>query len=418
MQSWQSARPHDLQTATASTVEWLKHFMTRYSAEQLCEHRKGWGINTHAGSVILSFLFVENNLRVWTGRTNRILKMATAPSIPKAILLPNPKARLFDQVREVMRFHHYSLRTEKAYLQWMRRYLVYHRKAEPGGPDGGWRRPGDMGATEVSAFLSHLALRGNVAASTQNQALNALVFLYEKVLQRPLGDLGEFARVNRPARLPEVLTEEQTQRVLGALKPGTTALIIRLLYGTGLRLIEALRLRVKDVEFEAGRIVVRSGKGDKDRVTMLPQKLKADLEQHLTRVRLLHEQDVSEGFGRVFLPHALARKYPNADREWAWQWVFPSARRSADPRSGIVRRHHANELAVQRAMKAAVQLARLKKPATCHTLRHSFATHLLERGYDIRTVQELLGHESVVTTQIYTHVLQKPGLGVRSPLDQ
>ena len=227
----------------------------------------------------------------------------------------------------------------------------------------------------------------------------------------------EVARVPRPARLPEVLTQEQTRRVLAALKPGTASLIIRLLYGTGMRVMECLRLRVKDLEFERGRIVVRQGKGDKDRLTTFPRSLMDELRRHLERVRLLHAQDLAEGFGRVWLPHALARKYPNADREWAWQWVFPSAFRSTDPRSGIVRRHHVNEQPIQRAMKKAVQLAGLSQRATCHTLRHCFATHLLEDGTDIRTVQDLLGHEDVATTQIYTHVMTKPGLGVRSPLD-
>lgn len=335
----------------------------------------------------------------------------------KAFLVPNPKARLLDQVREVMRFHHYALRTEKAYWQWIRRYLAFHRRKDRCGPDRGWRHPMEMGAREVAAFLAHLAVAGNVAASTQNQALNALVFLYEQVLNQSLGDLGDFARVKRPARLPAVLTKEETQRVLAALKPGTAGLIVRLLYETGMRLMEALRLRVKDLEFARGQLVVREGKGDKDRVTMLPDKLKPELQQHLERVKLLHEQEVAEGFGRVYLPHALARKYPNADREWGWQWVFPAAKRSKDPRGGMVRRHHAHELSVQRAMKEAVRLAKLCRPATCHTLRHCFATHLLENGYDIRTVQELLGHDSVETTQIYTHVMQKPGLGVKSPLD-
>jgi integron integrase len=233
-----------------------------------------------------------------------------------------------------------------------------------------------------------------------------------------LGNIGEFARVTRPARLPEVLTQEQTRRVLAALKPGTSGVIIRLLYGTGMRVMECLRLRVKDLEFERGRIVVRQGKGDKDRLTPFPDALKAELKKHLERVKLLHENDVAEGFGRVWLPHALARKFPNADREWAWQWVFPSAHLSRDPRARIVRRHHVNEMPIQRAMKAAVRLAGLQQRATCHTLRHCFATHLLESNCDIRTVQDLLGHEDVSTTMIYTHVMQKPGIGVRSPLDQ
>ncbi len=357
----------------------------------------------------------------------RILKMAKASYGRKELLTPNPKAPLREQVREVLRFHHYSLRTERAYWQWIRRYLAFHRNCDHSGPQKGWRHPKTMGAPEVAQFLAHLAVAGNVAASTQNQALNALVLLYEQVLQQPLGDLGEFARVRRPARLPVVLTQEETQRVLAALKPGTGALIIRLLYGTGMRLMECLRLRVQDVDFGSGRILVREGKGDKDRMTMLPDKLKLELQQHLERVKLLHQTDLAEGFGRVYLPHALARKYPNADREWVWQYVFPAAGRSKDPRSvnpsstesgPTMRRHHVNELAVQRLMKEAVRLARLKKPATCHTLRHCFATHQLEAGYDIRTVQDLLGHKDVATTMIYLHVMQKPGLGVKSPLDR
>jgi integron integrase len=316
-----------------------------------------------------------------------------------------------------MRLHHYSYRTEKTYWQWVRRYLAFHRQADRSGPDGGWRHPRSMGTPEVASFLGHLALAGNVAASTQNQALNALVFLYEHVLKIELGNIGEFARVTRPARLPEVLTQEQTRRVLAALKAGTSGIIIRLLYGNGMRVMERLRLRVKDLEFGRGRIVVQQGKGDKDRMTIFPEVLKAELQKHLERVKLLHEKDLAEGFGRVWLPHALGRKYPNADRQWAWQWVFPSARRSKDPRDGTVRRHHANELPIQRAMKHAVGLAGLDQRATGHTLRHCFATHLLENNCDIRTVQDLLGHEDVATTMIYTHVMQKPGLGIRSPLD-
>ena len=383
------------------------------------------------------------------------------------VFIPNPKARLFDQVREVLRFHHYALRTEEVYLQWIKRFLVFHRGGSPMAngqspiadrqssiadgqlpmaegqspmaegqlpmaegqlpmadgqsprADGlGWRHPRQMGASEVAAFLSSLATERDVAAATQNQALNALVFLYDRVLQQPLGDLGVLARAKRPVRLPTVLSQSEVRRVLAALKPGTPGLVIRLLYGTGMRLMEALRLRVKDVDLERQQIVVREGKGDKDRVTMLPDKIKSDLVEHLKRVRLVHEKDLADGGGGVYLPHALAEKYPNAEREWGWQWVFPAGQLSKDPRSGAVRRHHVHELTIQRAMKAAVILARLPKPASCHTMRHSFATHLLENGYDIRTVQDLLGHQDVATTQIYTHVMQKPGIGVRSPLDQ
>jgi integron integrase len=362
----------------------------------------------------LSFLPLQER---FSYENKGILKMANTAGKQGPRLIVNPKAKLFDQVRDVMRFHHYSLRTEKTYTQWIRRFLAFHRKQDRSGPQRGWRHPREMGAPEVAAFLTHLAVTAEVAASTQNQALNALVFLYDRVLEAPLGDFGEFARVNRPARLPEVLTQDETRRVFAALKPGTTGLMIRLLYGTGMRIMECLRLRVKDLDFERGRIIVREGKGDKDRVTVFPEKQKAELEQHLIRVKLLHEKDLAEGFGRVWLPHALARKYPNADRQWAWQWVFPAAQRSKDPRSGMIRRHHINESNLQRAMKEAVRLAKLRKPS-CHTLRHSFATHQLEGGYDIRTVQELLGHEDVATTMLYTHVMQKPGIGVKSPLDR
>jgi integron integrase len=378
------------------------------------QHPKGLAIGLHDRTLFLPFFPVQNYLDRLHGG---LLKTAKATHGKRAILVPNPKARLFDQIREVMRFHHYSYRTEKTYAQWVRRFLTFHRAPDRSGPESGWRHPRTMGGTEVAAFLSHLAMTRTVAASTQNQALNALVFLYEHVLQIALGDIGEFARVTRPARLPEVLTQEQTRRVLAALTPGTSGLIIRLLYGTGMRIMEALRLRIKDLEFDRGRIVVRQGKGDKDRLTPFPLALKAELTAHLQRVKLLHEEDLAQGFGRVLLPDALARKFPAADREWIWQWVFPSALRSTDPRSGIVRRHHVNEISIQRAMKAAVRLAGLPQRATCHTLRHCFATHLLEGGTDIRTVQDLLGHESVETTMIYLHVMQKPGLGVRSPLD-
>jgi len=328
-----------------------------------------------------------------------------------AFVIPNPKAKLLDQVREVLRVKHYSLRTEEAYVLWARRYLKFHR-----GRAGVWRHPRELGAADIGAFLTHLATVEHVAAATQNQALNALVFLYGSVLNIELGELGDVARASRPGRVPVVLGREEVTRLLAALD-GTSRLMAQTLYGTGLRLMELLRLRVKDVDFERNQIVVRGGKGNKDRVTMLPEKLKPELERHLARVRLLHEQDLRAGFGEVYLPEGLARKYPNAAKEWGWQWVFPSRSRSRDPRSGKVRRHHTQETGLQRAVKVGLKLAGITKPASCHTLRHSFATHLLESGTDIRTVQDLLGHKDVTTTQIYTHVMQKPGLGVKSSLD-
>ncbi|MGD0650026.1 MAG: integron integrase [Verrucomicrobiia bacterium] len=313
---------------------------------------------------------------------------------------------MLDQVRDLCRLKHYSIRTEQTYVDWITRFILFHHK----------RHPKEMGAVEVRRFLEHLAVNRNVAASTQNQALNALVFLYHQVLEQDLGNLGEVVRAKRPQRLPTVLTREEVNRLLSVLD-GTYQLIARLLYGTGMRLLEGLRLRVKDVDFDRNHIIVRDGKGEKDRVTMLPESLRPALETHLRRVKALHEQDIAAGLGRVYLPYALHVKYPNADCEWGWQYVFPARGLSADPRSGRRQRHHVNETSVQRALKIAVRMAKLTKPASCHTLRHSFATHLLEAGYDIRTVQELLGHKDVSTTQIYTHVMRKPGLGVRSPLD-
>jgi integron integrase len=274
-----------------------------------------------------------------------------------------------------------------------------------------------MGAAEINQFLTHLAVEGNVAASTQNQAFSALLFLYKAVLQVDPGRIEGVIRANRPKRLPVVLTREEAERVLGELE-GTYRLIGLVLYGAGLRLLEALRLRVKDLDFTTNQITVREGKGDKDRRTMLPKRLQPDLREHLERVRALHERDLKAGFGAVYLPHALERKLPGAEQEWKWQYVFPSARLSVDPRSGKTRRHHANESSVNRAIVGAVRRSGIGKRATSHTFRHSFATHLLDAGYDIRTVQELLGLESVETTMIYTHVLNQGGRGVRSPLDE
>lgn len=328
-----------------------------------------------------------------------------------AFVLPNPKSKLLDQVREVLRVKHYSLRTEETYVQWITRYLRFHREQT-----GQWKHPRELGVPEIVGFLSHLATQEHVAGATQNQALNALNFLYVEVLHVELGDFGDFVRASKPRRLPVVLSREEVQRLCMALE-GTTGLMARLLYGTGLRLMELLRLRVKDIDFDRNQIVVRGGKGDKDRATMLPQTLTLDLRAHLQRVQFMWQADVREGFGEVFLPPALATKYPRAKGEWAWQWVFPSRSRSRDPRSAAIRRHHVKEVALQRAVREAARRAGIVKPVTPHTLRHSFATHLLESGYDIRTVQDLLGHRDVATTQIYTHVMQKPGLGVRSPLD-
>lgn len=317
------------------------------------------------------------------------------------------KPRLLDQVREQIRLRHYSIRTEAVYLEWVKRFIRFHR----------YRHPLEMGAAEVEAFLSDLAVRRDVSASTQNQALSALLFLYKQVLLVELPWLDGVIRARRPRRLPVVLTQTEVASVLPQLE-GSVWLVASLLYGSGMRRMEALRLRVKDVEFSRLEILIRDGKGQKDRVTMLPRKLAAPLELHLQRVRALHEQDLQEGYGRANLPHALARKYPNAAAEWGWQFVFPSANRSIDPRSGGIFRHHLHEKTIQRSVRNAVRRVGLHKPATPHTLRHSFATHLLESGQDIRTVQELLGHSDVKTTQIYTHVLNRGGLAVLSPLDR
>ena len=314
--------------------------------------------------------------------------------------------KLLDRLRRACRTRHLSLRTERAYLRWVRQYVRYH----------GLRHPLDLTESDVRAFLEHLAVERRVAASTQNQALAALIFLYAHVLDRPLGDLGPVVRARRPKQLPVVLTREEVAAVLANLT-GHHRLIGGLLYGAGLRLMEALRLRVKDVEFARRQILVRDGKGQKDRVTVLPTVLTEPLRRHLRRVKTIHEDDRAEGYGAVYLPYALARKYPSAATAWGWQYVFPATRRSADPRSGAVRRHHLAEQAVQRAVRRAVQAAGLEKPASPHTLRHSFATHLLEDGADIRTVQELLGHKDLRTTMIYTHVLGH-GVAARSPLDQ
>ena len=326
---------------------------------------------------------------------SNIQKSGSSPHSPK----------LLDQVREALRLKHYSIRTEESYVNWIRRYILFHNR----------RHPAEMGAPEVQAFLTHLAVEQNVAASTQNQALSAILFLYREVLHQDLGPINAL-RAQKPKRLPTVLTKEEVRRVIAQMS-GIHRLMAQLLYGAGLRLMECVRLRVKDIDFEYKTITVRDGKGEEDRVTMLPDSLITPLQEHLQRVKRLHEEDLARGYGAVYLPYALERKYPNANRDWLWQYVFPSDRLSVDPRAGVVRRHHVDESNLQRAVREAAQKAGLQKRVTCHTFRHSFATHLLENGYDIRTVQELLGHKDVRTTMIYTHVIQRGGLAVRSPLD-
>ena len=318
-----------------------------------------------------------------------------------------PAPKLLDQVRECIRVKHYSLRTEDAYLHWIRRFIFFHGK----------RHPREMGGPEVEAFLSHLATVGQVAPSTQNQALSALLFLYREVLALELPWLDGVVRAKRSQHVPVVLTENEVRALLARLD-GTKWLAACLLYSTGMRLLEGLRLRVKDVDFERREITVRDGKGAKDRRTMLSERLLEPLRTHLAKVRELHEQDLAGGFGEVHLPFALARKYPKAGRSWPWQYAFPSGSRSTDPLDGAIRRHHLDEKIIQRAVSAAGRAAGISKPVSPHILRHSFATHLLSAGYDIRTVQELLGHSDVSTTMIYTHVLNKGGRGVTSPLDR
>jgi integron integrase len=316
------------------------------------------------------------------------------------------KPRLLEQVRQSLRLRHYSYRTEEQYLSWIRRFILFHHK----------RHPKEMGAAEVEAFLNDLAVRGQVAAATQNQALAALLYLYRHVLNQELPWLNEIVRARRPRRVPMVLSREETRAVLAQL-PGVYWLIGTLLYGGGLRLMECLRLRVQDIDFSYSRITVRDGKGGKDRVTILPALVVPPLRAHLEAMEERHRVAVRDGYGGVDLPLSVNHKRPAAALEWAWQYVFPGLRPSADPRSGVNRRHHIMEDSVQRQMRAAVRRAGINKAASCHTLRHCFATHLLERGYDIRTVQELMGHADVSTTQLYTHVLQKGANAVASPAD-
>lgn len=327
--------------------------------------------------------------------------------IPAAQPPAGGEPRLLDRVRREIRVRHYSIRTESSYVDWIKRFIIFNDR----------RHPRELGACEVTAFLTHLAVERSVAPSTQAQANSAILFLYRVVLNIALPWLDEVVAASNPRRLPVVLTVPEVRSVLQQMN-GSVGLICALLYGTGMRLIEGLRIRVKDVEFSRREILVRNGKGGKDRVTVLPENLIAPLQEQIAKARTLHQRDLSEGFGTVWLPGALDVKYPGAPKQWGWQWVFPSTTRSADPRTGKVHRHHLNEASVQKAMSLAAKRAGIVKPCSPHILRHSFATHLLQSGYDIRTVQELLGHSDVSTTMIYTHVMNRGGRGVRSPLDQ
>jgi integron integrase len=309
-------------------------------------------------------------------------------------------------LRDAIRAKHYSYRTEQTYVDWCKRYILYHRKCHPA----------EMGVPEIQAFIIYLANDQNVAASTQNQALSAILFLYRNVLLRDIEFPTDIVRAKKPERLPTVLTKAEAMSIIGRMS-GTPKLMVQLLFGSGLRLMECLRLRIKDIDFSNHQIIVRDGKGENDRSVPLPASILLSLKLHIQKVEFLHQQDLREGYGEVHLPYALERKYTNANRELGWQYVFPAIQRSIDPKTGKAMRHHLHESVLQRAIKQAVRLAKIDKPVSPHTFRHSFATHLLQNGYDIRTVQELLGHKDVKTTMIYTHVLQRGGFAVKSPLD-
>ncbi|MFQ5729778.1 MAG: integron integrase [Waddliaceae bacterium] len=319
--------------------------------------------------------------------------------------VPKP-GKLFDQIKETLRYHHYSIRTEEAYTSWILKFIKFN----------GTRHPKEMGKTEIEQFLTHLAVKKNVAASTQRQAMHAILFLYREVLHAPVDDKIDPIRTKRPKRLPTVLSKGEVRRLINAMD-GTLQLMAKLLYGSGLRLMEVIRSRVFDLDFDNRLLMVRDGKGNKDRSTLFPELLHDQLRTHLKRVKILHEEDLKKGCGQVYLPSALSRKYPKAAGAWEWQYVFPSKGLSKDPRSGLIRRHHAHETTLQKAVYEARQRARISKRVSCHTLRHSFATHLLESGVNIRVLQELLGHKDVRTTEIYTHVINKDLSGIKSPLD-
>lgn len=314
--------------------------------------------------------------------------------------------KFLEQIRDFIRARHLSLRTEQAYLNWIKRFILFHNK----------RHPVSMNAREINQYLTYLAVKSNVAASTQNQALNAIMFMYREFLGKEIGDIGNFIRAKRSKKMPVVLSRQEVEKVLSNMN-GVYKLMAALMYGSGLRLIECVRLRIKDVDFRYKSINVRDGKGSKDRITVLPDKVVSVLKLQINKVKIIHKQDLQDGYGTVFLPYALDKKYKNAGKSWQWQYIFPASQLSADPRSGVIRRHHISENMVQKEVRRAVRKSSLAKPASCHTFRHSFATHLLENGSDIRTVQELLGHKDLRTTMIYTHVLNRGPLAIHSPLD-
>lgn len=343
--------------------------------------------------------------RLKTVRKETVSSPATIRIVTAVPAMSN-KPKLLDQLREALRVRHYSRSTEATYIHWVKRFIFFHHV----------RHPREMAEPEINAFLTHLALKENVSASTQNQALCAIIFLYRYVLEKKIGDLGEVIRARKPVRLPVVMTKDEVKSVLDCLT-GDKRLIACLMYGAGLRLMECLRLRVQDVDFNLNQIIVRDGKGNKDRITMFPAIAKKPLAEHLSNIKKIHEADIAKGFGRVFMPYALARKYPGASKEWVWQWIFPQETLWCNKETGERGRHHIDESLVQKSVKDAVTKTGVAKRATCHTFRHSFATHLLEDGYDIRTIQELLGHKDLKTTMIYTHVLNKGPAAVRSPAD-
>ena len=409
---WLGVRMENFQRAYSTKIDTV-------SAVDICDYLEGlmrknqaeWQIKQSLDAIAMLMRngYHREDLAPWDLREAWGVRLNQRAGITVAtvkVAAANGVATVTERLRNVLRVAHYAQKTEKAYTQWWERFYQF----------SGGRPEGELGASEVKAFLEDLAVERHVSAATQKQALNALVFVFGNVLGRPLGNLGDMFLAKPKRRLPCVLTVDEVARVLAELD-GVPALIAQLLYGSGLRLMEALRLRLKDVDFANGQIVVRDGKGEKDRVTVLPEILREPLRTHMESVYRQHQRDLKEGGGRVQLPYALAVKYRNADRSWCWQYVFPAAGLSKDPRSDAIRRHHLHETTMQRAMTQAVRRSGVVKPASCHTLRHSFATHLLEGGHDIRTVQELLGHSDVSTTMIYTHVMNRPGIGVRSPLD-